>query len=88
MLYIMSNLLNAKRDHAVNVLIFSTYRYLRKAVDLDILSQARNNKEVKVSLMLDPKLRLLKDKLSTVNLVGIKKILEIVFMVSTFSRQA
>ena len=39
-------------------------------MDLDILSQARNNQEVKVSLMLDPKLRILKDKLSVVNLVS------------------
>ena len=39
-------------------------------MDLDILSQARNNQEVKVTLMLDPKLRVLKDKLSIVNLVS------------------
>ena len=54
-------------------------------MDLDILSQARNNQEVKVTLMLDPKLRVLKDKLSIVNLVSdtvywrAKKLLKIKF---------
>ena len=51
----------------LHFLLQSDSRYLREAVDLDILSQARNNQEVKVTLMLDPKLRLLKDKLSVVN---------------------
>ena len=45
------------------------FRYVRDVTDLDILSQARNNKEVKVSLMLDPKMRSLKDKMSVANLV-------------------
>ena len=55
----------------LNLWLLSIFRYLRKAVDLDILSQARNNQEVKVSLVLDPKLRVLKDKLSSVNLVSL-----------------
>lgn len=42
--------------------------YVRDVVDLDILSQARNNPEVKVSLMLDPQLRQLKDKMTLINL--------------------
>ncbi|XP_052784373.1 glypican-5-like [Mya arenaria] len=43
--------------------------YVRSPVDVDILEQARNNPEVKVSLVLHPDLRNLKDKLSTVNQV-------------------
>lgn len=43
--------------------------YLSDAVDADILSQARNNPEVKVTLVLDPNLRNLKDKMATVNLM-------------------
>ncbi|KAL4220086.1 Cell surface proteoglycan that bears heparan sulfate [Mactra antiquata] len=42
--------------------------FLRDAVDIDILNQARNNPEVKVSLVLDKDLRALKDKMSVVNL--------------------
>ncbi|KAL3847599.1 hypothetical protein ACJMK2_018502 [Sinanodonta woodiana] len=36
--------------------------------DPSLVSQAQNNQEVKVSLILDPKMRRLKDKLSSVNL--------------------
>ncbi|XP_060561614.1 glypican-5-like [Ruditapes philippinarum] len=43
--------------------------YLRDAVDRDILSQARSNPEVKVSLVLDPSLRNLKEKMADVNVV-------------------
>ena len=50
-------------------LYFYIFRYLRDAVDRDILSQARNNPEVKVSLVLDPSLRNLKEKMADVNVV-------------------
>lgn len=43
--------------------------YLRDAVDMDIMSQARSNPEVKVSVVLDQNLRNLKEKMAEVNLI-------------------
>lgn len=43
--------------------------YVSDTVDSNILEQARNNPEVKVTLVLDPDLRNLKDKMASVNLV-------------------